>query len=113
MVKASPQVSTPTTFPVISCPLAPITRKPLTTEDETALIAAFKHKFGWEPRPFQLGGIKAQIEGTDAIIQAATGAGKTAIVAGPYVLERYQDRCTIMVVPLLALETEMVRDNKA
>lgn len=67
-------------------------------------------QYGWpsDPRPFQLEGVRAQIEGTDMIIQASTGAGKTAIAAGPYLWHTTKGKITIMVCPLLALEDEMV-----
>ncbi|EMD42076.1 hypothetical protein CERSUDRAFT_62036 [Gelatoporia subvermispora B] len=55
-----------------------------------------------------MAGIKAQLEGSDAIIQAATGSGKTAIAAGPHLWDGVKGRITIMVCPLLALEEEMV-----
>ncbi|KAI0075723.1 P-loop containing nucleoside triphosphate hydrolase protein, partial [Panus rudis PR-1116 ss-1] len=65
---------------------------------------------GWEgePRPFQLAGIKAQLEGVDTIIQASTGAGKTAISAGPHFHKSSAGKCTIMVEPLIQLQDEMV-----
>lgn len=83
-------------------------RRPLTTAAEAGLVTAIHKEYGWEPRSFQLAGIKAQLEGQDAIIQAPTGSGKTAIVAGPYILKENREKCTIMVVPLLALQAEMV-----
>lgn len=58
-------------------------------------------------KKFQILGVKAQLEGVDAVIQAATGAGKTAIVAGPHLWKK--GVITLMVVPLLSLEEEMVR----
>ncbi|KAH9938036.1 P-loop containing nucleoside triphosphate hydrolase protein [Fomitopsis serialis] len=69
-----------------------------------------KNAFQWSegPRQFQLEGVRAQLEGTDTIIQAPTGSGKTAIAAGPYVWPGNDAKTTIMVSPLLALEEEMV-----
>ncbi|KAH9915137.1 P-loop containing nucleoside triphosphate hydrolase protein [Fomitopsis serialis] len=69
-----------------------------------------KNAFKWSegPRQFQLEGVRAQLEGTDTIIQAPTGSGKTAIAAGPYVWPGNAEKTTIMVSPLLALEEEMV-----
>ncbi|KAI0072890.1 P-loop containing nucleoside triphosphate hydrolase protein [Panus rudis PR-1116 ss-1] len=87
------------------------TKRPkLTDEDVSKLGHALKNTCGWEtdPRPFQLTGIKAQIEGTDTIIQASTGAGKTAIAAGPHFHESSRGKCTIMVEPLIQLQEEMV-----
>lgn len=89
-------------------------REKLSDEETKSLAAHMRTRFGWDddPRPFQLAGVKAQLEGDDMIIQAPTGSGKTAVVAGPYVMsERTTGKCTIMVVPLLALQDEMVRGN--
>ena len=68
-----------------------------------------RFKFDGDPRPFQVEGTKAQLEGCDMIIQAPTGSGKTAVAAGPHVWETSKGKVTIMVSPLLALEDEMVR----
>lgn len=67
--------------------------------------------YGWtdDPRPFQLAGVQAQLEGTDLIIQAPTGSGKTAVAAGPHLWPSSKGKITIMVSPLLALEEEMVQ----
>lgn len=61
------------------------------------------------PRSHQLDGVRAQLEGVDAIIQAPTGSGKTAIAAGPHLWPGNEHKVTIMVSPLLSLEEEMVR----
>jgi hypothetical protein len=46
------------------------------------------NQFGWEiAQQFQIDGTLLQIMGCDGIVHVATGRGKTAIVAGPYVLE--------------------------
>ncbi|KAI0723618.1 P-loop containing nucleoside triphosphate hydrolase protein [Earliella scabrosa] len=42
------------------------------------------------------------------IIQAPTGSGKTAVAAGPHVWPTSAGKTTLMVCPLLSLETEMV-----
>ncbi|KAI0763973.1 P-loop containing nucleoside triphosphate hydrolase protein [Trametes elegans] len=67
--------------------------------------------YGWDehPKAFQLAGVKAQLEGMDLVIQASTGAGKTAIAAGPHLWPSSKGKTTIMVCPLLSLEDEMVR----
>lgn len=87
-----------------------IDRSPLTEEELQQLKEKMRTQFGWEsdPRPFQLLGAQAQLEGIDTIIQAPTGSGKTAVVAGPHLSARTIGKCTIMVVPLLALQSEMV-----
>jgi superfamily II DNA helicase RecQ len=64
---------------------------------------------GKEARPFQLALVRAQEERQDALLQAATGQGKTAIAAGPYMLAHNHDKVTLMVSPLIGLQTEMVR----
>ncbi|KAI0071881.1 P-loop containing nucleoside triphosphate hydrolase protein, partial [Panus rudis PR-1116 ss-1] len=61
-----------------------------------------------EPHYFQLEGTRAQLEGTDMIIQAPTGCGKTAVAAGPHVWPSSKGKITIVISPLLALEEEMV-----
>ncbi|KAJ3541715.1 hypothetical protein NM688_g6047 [Phlebia brevispora] len=88
-----------------------IQRQPLSTQELQDLTAAMQREYGWdsEPRPFQIAGVKAQLEGNDLIIQAATGAGKTAVVAGPHLSPRAKGKISIMVVPLLALQSEMVQ----
>ncbi|KZT69352.1 P-loop containing nucleoside triphosphate hydrolase protein, partial [Daedalea quercina L-15889] len=72
----------------------------------------FEDAYGWKPRPFQVAGIQAQIEGVDTIVQAPTGAGKTAVVAGAHLWPHGATKVTIMVSPLLSLEDEMVRTFK-
>ncbi|KAL1680990.1 P-loop containing nucleoside triphosphate hydrolase protein [Schizophyllum commune] len=64
---------------------------------------------GKEPRDFQLDLVQAQIEGRDTVCQAATGMGKTAVAAGPYVLPQNSDRTTLMISPLIGLQNEMVK----
>ncbi|KZV63276.1 P-loop containing nucleoside triphosphate hydrolase protein [Peniophora sp. CONT] len=67
---------------------------------------------GKEPRDFQVELVVAQEARRDALCQAATGQGKTAIAAAPYVLEKNKDRVTIMVSPLIGLQNEMVETFK-
>ncbi|ETW82434.1 hypothetical protein HETIRDRAFT_426121 [Heterobasidion irregulare TC 32-1] len=62
---------------------------------------------GREPCKFQVQMIQAQEERCDAICQAATGMGKTAITAGPYALEKNKGRVTFMISPLIGLQNEM------
>ncbi|KAH9847421.1 P-loop containing nucleoside triphosphate hydrolase protein [Lenzites betulinus] len=86
-------------------------RHKLTPEDVQLLSQKLRDTCGWhaDPKPFQLAGIKAQLDGDDMIIQASTGAGKTAIAAGPHLWQTSAGKTTIMVCPLLSLEDEMVR----
>ncbi len=86
-------------------------RLQLSADDIQKIASKMRTKFGWDndPRPFQLDAVQAQLEGTDIIIQAPTGSGKTAIAAGPHLWYSVeQKKVTIMVCPLLALEEEMV-----
>jgi superfamily II DNA or RNA helicase len=66
---------------------------------------------GRTPRDFQLLLVQAQEEGRDAMCQAATGSGKTAVAAGPYALEDNKRKFTLMVSPLIGLQNEMVRSR--
>ncbi|KAI0078044.1 hypothetical protein K474DRAFT_1674370 [Panus rudis PR-1116 ss-1] len=88
----------------------PCLRPKLTDEDLKKIGEKIKITCGWQtdPRAFQLAGVKSQIEGTDTIIQASTGAGKTAIAAGPHFHASSTGKCTIMVEPLIQLQDEMV-----
>ncbi|KAI0309836.1 P-loop containing nucleoside triphosphate hydrolase protein [Amylostereum chailletii] len=73
------------------------------------LKLAIKDLFGSkEPRDFQVQMVQAQEERRDALCQAATGSGKTAIAAGPYALKENSDRVTSIVSPLIGLQDEMV-----
>ncbi|EMD37426.1 hypothetical protein CERSUDRAFT_29423, partial [Gelatoporia subvermispora B] len=85
-------------------------RPTISSQELDSLAGCMRSKYGWssDPRPFQMAGIKAQLEGSDAIIQAATGSGKTAIAAGAHLWDGAKGKITIMVCPLLALEEEMV-----
>ncbi len=93
-------------------PLRSNERKTLSTNDVHLLASKMRVKFKWsnEPHPFQLDAVRAQLERSDIIIQAPTGAGKTAIAAGPHAWTAVSDAkmVTIMVSPLLSLEKEMV-----
>ncbi|KAH9940489.1 P-loop containing nucleoside triphosphate hydrolase protein [Epithele typhae] len=87
-----------------------IPRPRLTEDDITELKAHMRESFKWDsdPRDFQLKAVVAQIEGVDMIVQAPTGAGKTALAAGPHVWPAFANKVTLMVSPLMALEEEMV-----
>lgn len=68
-------------------------------------------QFGWDEgtiKPFQLAGVKAQLEGIDTVIQAPTGAGKTVIAAGPHSSPRASGMITLISVPLVQLAEDMV-----
>lgn len=96
------------------CPnILPEKRPILSTNDVKLLAEKMSQQYGWDapPRNFQLEGVRAQLEGTDMIIQAATGAGKTAIAAGPHTWPTSAGKLTIVISPLLALEEEMVSDQ--
>lgn len=60
--------------------------------------------------PFQLESMRAQLEGKDVLLQAPTGAGKTAVAAALHLLPSSEGMLTLMVSPLLALHREQVID---
>ncbi|KAH9912363.1 P-loop containing nucleoside triphosphate hydrolase protein [Fomitopsis serialis] len=83
------------------------------SEDDVSKLHDLIHKtYGWPARNFQLEGIRAQLEGVDMMIQAPTGSGKTAVVAGAHLWPQDRAKVTIMVSPLLSLEDEMVKTFK-
>ncbi|KAH9920827.1 P-loop containing nucleoside triphosphate hydrolase protein, partial [Epithele typhae] len=90
-----------------------ISRHPLSGSEVQKLSLLLRDKFKWQndPKEFQLDAIRAQLEGANMVIQAPTGAGKTAIAAGPHVW--LDHRVTLMICPLLTLENEMVRTFKS
>lgn len=81
-------------------------RKKLTSEQIEELRDKLHKAYGREPYDFQLEAIKAQIEGTDLLVHAATGAGKTTLAAGPHVW--IPNGITLITTPLIQLAEEMV-----
>ncbi|CUA70541.1 Bloom syndrome protein homolog [Rhizoctonia solani] len=67
--------------------------------------------FHWEHgvKQFQLEATKAQLLGKDTIVHASTGSGKTAIAAGPHVLDEVRGMISLFVSPLLTLHVEMTK----
>jgi superfamily II DNA helicase RecQ len=65
---------------------------------------------GWKDgaKLFQLSAIVAQVRGTDVLLQAATGSGKTGIAAAPHLLPSNKGKVTLFVSPLLVLQEEQV-----
>uniref|UniRef100_A0A0W0GC50 DEAD/DEAH-box helicase domain-containing protein n=1 Tax=Moniliophthora roreri TaxID=221103 RepID=A0A0W0GC50_MONRR len=88
--------------------LSQMKRTSLSSEDINNLINKIQETYWWTntPQPHQVKEILAQLNGRDAVIVAGMGAGKTAIAAGPHVHPRSKGRVTIMVSPLIALQTE-------
>lgn len=82
-------------------------RKKLTAEQIEELREKLHKAYGREPYDFQLEAIKAQIEGTDLLVHASTGAGKTTLAAGPHVW--IPNGITLVATPLIQLAEEMVR----
>ncbi|KEP47851.1 putative P-loop nucleoside triphosphate hydrolase, partial [Rhizoctonia solani 123E] len=68
-------------------------------------------RFRWEHgvKPFQLEATKAQLLGKDTVVHASTGSGKTAIAAGPHVLDEIAGMVSLFVSPLLTLHVEMTK----
>lgn len=60
------------------------------------------------PRDFQCRAIKAQLQQRDVLVHAATGSGKTTIVAGPHAHPVVKGTVTLLVSPLIALQDEQV-----
>ncbi|TRM55678.1 P-loop containing nucleoside triphosphate hydrolase protein, partial [Schizophyllum amplum] len=77
-----------------------------------SIIKAKVRKWTTGARPHQLECIRSQCLGHDTILQAATGSGKTGIVAGPHLLPYSAGMTTIVVSPLLALHDEQTRTFK-
>ncbi|EJD45440.1 P-loop containing nucleoside triphosphate hydrolase protein, partial [Auricularia subglabra TFB-10046 SS5] len=69
-----------------------------------------KTQLGWkhELREMQVNAALAQVEGNDVLVHAATGMGKTAIVAAPHSFPQNKGRITLFISPLIALQEEMV-----
>ncbi|KAG9083817.1 hypothetical protein FS749_005711, partial [Ceratobasidium sp. UAMH 11750] len=66
------------------------------------------HQFKWkEARAFQVNGALLQLARCDAIIHVGTGRGKTAVAAAPYVLDENKTAITVLISPLIALQSEM------
>ncbi|TFY77268.1 hypothetical protein EWM64_g6747 [Hericium alpestre] len=87
---------------------APLLSRKLSADEIEKIRTLMKEQLGGrEPRVFQLDLVQAQEERRDVLCQAATGQGKTAVAAGPYVLEKNAGRVTIMVSPLIGLQNEM------
>lgn len=85
-------------------------RHVLKPKDLEGLNQKIKESWGWNDvlRIFQMQGVEAQLLGKDAVVHAGTGSGKTAIAAGPHVHPKSKGKVTIMVSPLIALQTEQV-----
>ncbi|KAL4263445.1 hypothetical protein AB1N83_008683 [Pleurotus pulmonarius] len=81
---------------------------PLFENDIRDLKSLLSDRFGWTPRSFQIEAIRAQLLGSDAIVHAGTGSGKTAIAAGPHFHPKRKGFVTIFVSPLIALQEEQV-----
>ncbi|KEP46776.1 putative P-loop nucleoside triphosphate hydrolase, partial [Rhizoctonia solani 123E] len=67
-------------------------------------------RFHWEHgvKPFELKATKAQLLDKDTMVHASTRSGKTAIAAGPHVLDEVTGMVSLFVSPLLTLHVEMV-----
>ncbi|KAG9125841.1 hypothetical protein FRC07_005991 [Ceratobasidium sp. 392] len=72
------------------------------------------NQFNWKngARPFQVDATCAQLSGTNVLLHASTGSGKTAVAAGPHAIPAMKGMVTLFVAPLLALHTEMTETFK-
>jgi len=81
----------------------------MTQEEVTKLPGLLQEQFhGKEPRSFQIELVRCQQEHRDALCQATTGMGKTAVAAGPYALPGNEGKVMLMISPLIRLQNEMV-----
>ena len=85
---------------------------PLSKDEEMQLAQKIAVQYGWDGertvQPFQMAGIRAQLEAVDCVLQAPTGSGKTVIAAGPHCSPRAQGMITLISVPLIQLAEDMV-----
>jgi hypothetical protein len=83
---------------------------PRKVRDLKGLQEKIQAQFKWEdpPHDFQTEAIKAQLMRKDVLVHAGTGAGKTAIAAGPHAHEACKGGVSFMVSPLIALQQEQV-----
>ncbi|VDB97814.1 unnamed protein product, partial [Peniophora sp. CBMAI 1063] len=87
----------------------PPPRQKMTQAQIERLRELFREEFGGkEPREFQIEAICAQQEGRDVLVHVATGMGKTAVAAGPFLLRENADKVMLLVSPLVGLQEEMV-----
>ncbi|VDC03270.1 unnamed protein product [Peniophora sp. CBMAI 1063] len=87
----------------------PPPREKMTEAQVERLRELFREQFGGkEPRSFQIDAIRAQQDGRDVLVHVATGMGKTAVAAGPFLLEENADKVMLLVSPLVGLQEEMV-----
>ncbi|KAI0083575.1 P-loop containing nucleoside triphosphate hydrolase protein [Irpex rosettiformis] len=85
-------------------------RKKLSAEQTKDLEQKLHTAYGRKPYSFQVEAIKAQLEGTDILVHASTGAGKTTIAAGPHTW--IPNGVTLITTPLIQLAEEMVETFK-
>ncbi|KAG8744394.1 hypothetical protein FRC12_014801 [Ceratobasidium sp. 428] len=72
------------------------------------LESRMRNQFRWEKaQEFQVNGALLQLVKCDAVIHVGTGRGKTAVVAAPYVLDENKGNTTLLISPLIALQSEM------
>jgi ATP-dependent helicase YprA (DUF1998 family) len=81
---------------------------PLRIKDVSNLATLIKERVGPRPRSFQVEAVQAQLLRKDVVVHAGTGMGKALIAAGPHYHPAATRRLTIMVSPLLVLQTKQV-----
>ncbi|KAG9124444.1 hypothetical protein FRC07_011616 [Ceratobasidium sp. 392] len=79
-----------------------------TREQFKDLGPRMRNQFRWEhAQEFQVNSALLQLVRSDAVIHIGTGQGKTAVVAALYVLDENKAKTTILILPLIALQSEM------
>lgn len=104
--KLNPQRLLPKQISQLSC----IQREEIKREIDLLPDLIKTNYIGWTDgaKSFQLSAIVAQVRGTDVLLQAATGSGKTGIAAAPHLLPSSKGKVTLFVSPLLVLQEEQV-----
>lgn len=87
-------------------------QRPIITEEDVAeIVGILKTRCGWSEaalRDFQKEALEALAAGRDVLLQAATGSGKTLVLAALHLLPSTEGMVTLCASPLIALQDEQV-----